>query len=146
MHWKYKLSVTEKLWFQLHTKANDIWDHYGEGGIRTHGTSRYTRFQVERDRPLCHLSKYDFNIIAKLRQTITDIIGLILILKQNSTENKMTTHFITAEIDLQENPLQLQQEIEAQLEQQGEPLRWAVTEVDQEQEKVTVEAIVTTED
>ena len=57
----------------------------------------------------------------------------------------MTTHFITAEIDLQENPLQLQQEIEAQLEQQGEPLRWAITEVDQEQEKVTVEAIITTE-
>ena len=58
----------------------------------------------------------------------------------------MTTHFITAEIDLQENPLQLKQEIEAQLEQQGEPLRWAITEVDQEQEKVIVEAIVTTEE
>lgn len=57
----------------------------------------------------------------------------------------MTTHFITAEIDLQENPVQLQQEIEAQLEQKGEPLRWAITEVDQEQEKVTVEAIVTKE-
>ena len=56
----------------------------------------------------------------------------------------MTTHFITAEINLQENPLELQQEIEARLEQQGEPLRWAITEVDQEQEKVTVEAIVTT--
>ena len=56
----------------------------------------------------------------------------------------MTTHFITAEIDLQENPLQLQQEIEAQLEQEGKPLRWAITEVDQEQEKVTVEAIITT--
>ncbi len=80
-----------------------------------------------------------------MRLTITDILGLRLILKQNSTENKMTTHFITAEIDLQENPLQLQQEIEAQLEQQGEPLRWAITEVDREQEKVTVEAIVTTE-
>jgi len=57
----------------------------------------------------------------------------------------MTTHFITAEIDLQENPVQLQQEIEAQLEQKGEPLRWAITEVDQEQEKVTVEAIITKE-
>ncbi len=128
------------------TKANDIWEYYGEGGIRTHGTSRYTRFQVERDRPLCHLSKYNFNIIAKLRRTFTYTIGLILILKQNSTENKMTTHFITAEIDLQENPLQLKQEIEAQLEQQGEPLRWAITDVNQEQEKVTVEAIVTTEE
>ena len=57
----------------------------------------------------------------------------------------MTTHFITAEIDLQENPLQLQQEIEAKLEQEGEPLRWAITEVDREQEKVIVEAIITTE-
>ncbi|ELS04957.1 hypothetical protein Xen7305DRAFT_00046940 [Xenococcus sp. PCC 7305] len=57
----------------------------------------------------------------------------------------MTTHFITAEIDLQETPVQLQQEIEAQLAQKGEPLRWAVTEIDQEQEKATVEAIVTTQ-
>ncbi|MEM9272979.1 MAG: hypothetical protein AAGA80_08465 [Cyanobacteria bacterium P01_F01_bin.143] len=57
----------------------------------------------------------------------------------------MTTHFITAEIDLQENPTQLQQEIEAQLEQKGEPLRWAITKVDQEREKATVEAIVTKE-
>ena len=72
-------------------------------------------------------------------------MGLILILKKNYIKNKMTTHFITAEIDLQENPVQLQQEIEAQLEQKGEPLRWAITEVDQEQEKVTVEAIVTKE-
>ena len=55
----------------------------------------------------------------------------------------MTTHFITAEVDLQENPAQLQQEIEAELAKQGEPLRWAITEIDQEQEKVKVEAIVT---
>ncbi len=55
----------------------------------------------------------------------------------------MTTRFITAEIDLQENPAQLQQEIAAELAKQGEPLRWAISEVDREQEKVTVEAIVT---
>ena len=55
----------------------------------------------------------------------------------------MTTHFITAEIDLQENPAQLQQEIEAELTKQGEPLRWAITEVDQEKEQVKVEAIIT---
>lgn len=55
----------------------------------------------------------------------------------------MTTHFITAEIDLQENPVQLQQEIEAELTKQGEPLRWAITEVDREKEQVKVEAIVT---
>jgi hypothetical protein len=55
----------------------------------------------------------------------------------------MTTHFITAEIDLQETPAKLQQEIEAQLEKQGEPLRWAITEVKEEEQKAVVEAIVT---
>ncbi|AOX02974.1 hypothetical protein BJP34_29195 [Moorena producens PAL-8-15-08-1] len=55
----------------------------------------------------------------------------------------MTTHFITAEIDLQESPKELHQAIEAELQEQGEPLRWAVTHVDPEQEKATVEAIVT---
>ncbi|NES22526.1 MAG: hypothetical protein F6K41_27305 [Symploca sp. SIO3E6] len=54
----------------------------------------------------------------------------------------MTTHFITAEIDLQESPTQLHQEIEAQLQEQGEPLRWAVTAVDTQQQKAQVEAIV----
>lgn len=58
----------------------------------------------------------------------------------------MTTHFITAEIDLQENPLALQQEIEAELQKRGEPLRWAVTNVDGDAQKVRVEAIVTRED
>jgi len=58
----------------------------------------------------------------------------------------MTTHFITAEIDLTENPVQLNQEIEARLEQDGKPLRWAVTKVDKQQQKATVEAIVTKED
>ncbi len=57
----------------------------------------------------------------------------------------MTTHFISAEIDLQESPLALQQEIEAELQKRGKPLRWAVTDVDVEQQKVTVEAIVTRE-
>ncbi|MEM8831258.1 MAG: hypothetical protein AAGE96_18145 [Cyanobacteria bacterium P01_G01_bin.19] len=57
----------------------------------------------------------------------------------------MTTHFITAEIDLQETPIKLQQEIESKLEQEGEPLRWAVTEVDKERQTATVEAIVTKE-
>lgn len=57
----------------------------------------------------------------------------------------MTIHFITAEIDLQENPLALQQEIQAKLSEQGKPLRWAVTEVNKQKEKVIVEAVVTTE-
>ncbi|GET40968.1 hypothetical protein [Microseira wollei] len=55
----------------------------------------------------------------------------------------MTTHFITAEIDLTESPAKLTQEIEAELKKRGEPLRWAVTNVDAEQQKATVEAIVT---
>jgi hypothetical protein len=57
----------------------------------------------------------------------------------------MTTHFITAEIDLQETPVQLQQAIEAELQKRGEPLRWAVTSVDSDRQKAQVEAIVTTE-
>jgi hypothetical protein len=56
----------------------------------------------------------------------------------------MTTHFITAEIDIQETPIQLQQVIEAELKKQGEPLRWAITAVNSEQQKATVEAVVTT--
>jgi len=56
----------------------------------------------------------------------------------------MTIHFITAEIDLQENPLALHQEIEAKLSERGEPLRWSVTEVNKQAEKVIVEAVVTT--
>ncbi|MDJ0690333.1 MAG: hypothetical protein QNJ41_17710 [Xenococcaceae cyanobacterium MO_188.B32] len=55
----------------------------------------------------------------------------------------MTTHFITAEINLQENPAQLQKDIEAELEKRGEPLRWAITEVDRAKQKVKVEGIVT---
>jgi hypothetical protein len=57
----------------------------------------------------------------------------------------MTTHFITAEINLQANPVKLKQEIGARLEQSGQPLRWAVTKVDREQQTATVEAIVTRE-
>lgn len=55
----------------------------------------------------------------------------------------MTTHFISAEIDLQETPTELQKAIETELKKQGEPLRWAITSVDTQQEKVKVEAVVT---
>ena len=57
----------------------------------------------------------------------------------------MTTHFITAEVELQKTPLKLLQEIESRLKQKGEPLRWAVTEVDKEKQTAKVEAIVTKE-
>ncbi|MEH1796536.1 MULTISPECIES: hypothetical protein [unclassified Nostoc] len=56
----------------------------------------------------------------------------------------MTTHFITAEIDLQETPAELLEVIETELKKQGEPLRWAVTSVDVKEQKATVEAVVTT--
>ena len=55
----------------------------------------------------------------------------------------MTTHFITAEIELQETPLELHQEIESQLEKEGEPLRWAVTKLNKDRQTATIEAIVT---
>lgn len=57
----------------------------------------------------------------------------------------MTTHFITAEIDLQSTPLKLQQQIESELKKEGEPLRWAITQVNKEKQTATVEAIVTKE-
>jgi hypothetical protein len=53
----------------------------------------------------------------------------------------MTTHFITAEIDLQESPLALHEAIEARLSQEGDPVRWAITEVTGQ--KAHVEAVVT---
>ncbi len=57
----------------------------------------------------------------------------------------MTTHFITAEIDIQSNSTELQKLIESELKKQGELLRWAITAVDVEKQKATVEAVVTTE-
>ena len=55
----------------------------------------------------------------------------------------MTTHFITAEIDLQSNPLKLKREIETFLQKEGKPLRWAITGVDREKQKAKIEAVVT---
>ncbi len=57
----------------------------------------------------------------------------------------MTTHFITAEIDLQETPAKMHQLIEAELQKRGEALRWAVTSVDVERQKALVEAVITLE-
>jgi len=52
----------------------------------------------------------------------------------------MTTHFITAEIERQESPVKTHQAIEAELQKQGEPLRWAVTRA--EDQRLHVEAVV----
>lgn len=57
----------------------------------------------------------------------------------------MTTHFITAEIDLTENPQDLPRQVEAELEKRGEPLRWAITAVDETAKTAQVEAVVTTQ-
>jgi uncharacterized GH25 family protein len=56
----------------------------------------------------------------------------------------MTTHFITAEIPLQDSPAKMHEHIEIELQKQGEPLRWAVIDVDADQQKAHVEAIVLT--
>ena len=53
----------------------------------------------------------------------------------------MTTHFISVEVDLHESPVDTHQAIEAELQKRGEPLRWAITDVNEQQ--VVVEAIVT---
>ena len=58
----------------------------------------------------------------------------------------MTTHFITAEVDLAASPAELYQAIEAELSRRGEPLRWAITAVDAETQMAHVEAIVTREE
>jgi hypothetical protein len=57
----------------------------------------------------------------------------------------MTTHFITAEIDLTQDPLTTKQAIEQELQSKGKPLRWAITKVDPETQKGHIEGIVTTE-
>ena len=55
----------------------------------------------------------------------------------------MTTHFIEAEIDLQETPAKLNQEIKEELSKRGDVVRWAVTKVNEQEKKAHVEAIVT---
>ncbi len=57
----------------------------------------------------------------------------------------MTTHFITAEINMQESVADLHQEISATLSNYGQPLRWAVTSVDAQQQTLALEAVVTTD-
>jgi hypothetical protein len=57
----------------------------------------------------------------------------------------MKTHFVTLEINLKASSIALQHAIELELQKQGEPLRWAVTEVDTKAQKAFVEAIVTTQ-
>jgi hypothetical protein len=55
----------------------------------------------------------------------------------------MTTHFITAEIDLTANPSDLPKQVEAVLQQQGTPLRWEIAAIDTDAQTATIEAVVT---
>jgi hypothetical protein len=55
----------------------------------------------------------------------------------------MTTHFITAEIDLNQNQENLVEAINSELSTQGTPLRWAITEVNETAQTAKVEAVVT---
>lgn len=55
----------------------------------------------------------------------------------------MTTHFITAEIELPTAIGDTPSAIAAELQKHGEPLRWAITAVDTATQTATVEAVVT---
>lgn len=57
----------------------------------------------------------------------------------------MNTKFISVEIELEETPARLLSQIEVELLSHGEPLRWAITNIDIERHKAIVEAIVTLE-
>ncbi len=52
------IAIKNKLCIVRGTLRVHLVKNNGEGGIRTLGLSRVTRFQVERDRPLCHLSSW----------------------------------------------------------------------------------------
>jgi hypothetical protein len=63
----------------------------------------------------------------------------------------MTTHFITAEIEINENQEAIAKNVEQELAKHGEPLRWAIASVANKVDAVTgvetktahVEAVVT---
>ncbi|NUN64128.1 hypothetical protein HCU40_05025 [Pseudanabaena biceps] len=60
----------------------------------------------------------------------------------------MTTHFITAEIEINESEESIAKTVEQELAKHGEPLRWAIASVQEREsqdapKKVCVEAVVT---
>ncbi|MBD2463893.1 hypothetical protein H6G89_23100 [Oscillatoria sp. FACHB-1407] len=57
----------------------------------------------------------------------------------------LTTQLITVEVNLDPSPVRLQQAIATALQQQGEPLRWAITAIDSERSKAHIEAVITVE-
>jgi hypothetical protein len=56
----------------------------------------------------------------------------------------LATHFITLNINLGDAQRDLVGAIESALAEQGEPLRWAITQVNSDNQTATVEAVVTT--
>lgn len=56
----------------------------------------------------------------------------------------MVTHFITFEVGLQSSTAELHRSIETELQQWGDSLRWAITAVDVDRQKVQIEAVITT--
>ena len=55
----------------------------------------------------------------------------------------MLLQAIATEIEMQKDPLKLHQAILERLQRHGQPLRWAITQVNSQTQTVTVEAIVT---
>lgn len=53
----------------------------------------------------------------------------------------LKTEFVLIKVELQDTGIALRHHIEAQLRSYGEPLRWAITSVDQS--TVQIEAVVT---
>ena len=56
----------------------------------------------------------------------------------------LATHFITLDISLDDVQRDLVGAIESALAERGEPLRWAITQVNAAAQTATVEAVVTT--
>jgi hypothetical protein len=55
----------------------------------------------------------------------------------------MKTEFITLELNLAAVKENCRQAVEDTLRTQGEPLRWAITHIDDQSQTATVEAVVT---
>lgn len=56
----------------------------------------------------------------------------------------MNTRFLTLNVTFQASPVQLQEAIVAELQQLGDPLRWAIVSIDSDRQTVQVEAVITT--
>jgi len=55
----------------------------------------------------------------------------------------MLTQFVRFEVALQTDPAQLERAIAQTLQTYGDPLRWAITQVDETRHVAAIEAVVT---